>query len=91
MKKHADTFTTSPKPTEKKAPPRVSKKGNGPVVTGVTEVDSSTVDRDEKIRQTAYFLYESRSCEGGHELDDWLQAEAQIANPASLSAQLSGR
>ncbi len=88
MKKHADTFTTSPKPTEKKAPPRVSKKGNGPVATGI---DTSTVDRDEKIRQTAYFLYESRSFEGGHELDDWLKAEAQITNPVPLGAQLSGR
>lgn len=86
MKKHADTFTTSPKPTEKKASPRVSKKGNGPLATGI---DSSTVDHDEQIRQTAYFLYESRSCEAGHELDDWLQAEAQMASPAPRGAQLS--
>jgi hypothetical protein len=87
MKKHAGTSTASPMPTEKKAPPRVSKKGNGPVATGV---DSTTDDRYEKIRQTAYFLYESRSCEAGHELDDWLQAEAQVARPAPLGAPLSG-
>lgn len=88
MKIQAGTATASPKHTEKKASTRPSKTGNGPVAKGV---DSSTVDRDEKIRQTAYFLYESRSCESGHELDDWLQAEAQIASPAPLDAQLSGR
>lgn len=88
MKKHAGTATASPKPTEKKAPTRASKTGNGPVPTAV---DSNTVDRDEQIRQTAYFLYESRSYESGHELDDWLQAEAQITSPAPLGAQFSGR
>ncbi len=86
MKKHAGTSTASSTPAEKKAPTRVSKTGNGPVATAV---DPSTVDRDEQIRQTAYFLYESRSCESGHELDDWLQAEAQIASPAPLGAPLS--
>jgi hypothetical protein len=91
MKKQAGTSTASPRPTDKKIPTRSNKKGNGPVVTGVTGIDSVTTDRDEKIRQTAYFLYESRSCEGGHELDDWLQAEAQIANPVPLGAPLSGR
>ena len=34
--------------------------------------------RDELIRRTAYSLYEARKYEGGHELEDWLQAEAQI-------------
>jgi hypothetical protein len=32
---------------------------------------------DEVIRRKAYSIYESRQCEGGHALDDWLQAEAQ--------------
>ncbi|MCF8156921.1 MAG: DUF2934 domain-containing protein [Rhodoferax sp.] len=32
---------------------------------------------DEMIRRKAYSIYESRHCEGGHALDDWLQAEAQ--------------
>lgn len=36
--------------------------------------------REEAIRQTAYFLYLSRNGENGHELEDWLQAEAQLAS-----------
>ena len=33
---------------------------------------------EEAIRMRAYELYEQRGCEPGHELDDWLQAEAEI-------------
>jgi hypothetical protein len=33
---------------------------------------------ENQIRFRAYALYESRGCEDGHELDDWLQAEAEI-------------
>jgi Protein of unknown function (DUF2934) len=32
----------------------------------------------EKIRARAYELYEQRGREGAHELEDWLQAEAEI-------------
>jgi Protein of unknown function (DUF2934) len=32
----------------------------------------------EKIRQRAYELYEARGREEGHDIDDWLQAEAEI-------------
>lgn len=39
---------------------------------------ASSIERDELIRQTAYTLYEARSCVSGHELEDWLQAEAQV-------------
>jgi Protein of unknown function (DUF2934) len=33
---------------------------------------------DEKIRRRAYDLYEQRGRRGGHEMDDWLQAEAEV-------------
>jgi hypothetical protein len=33
---------------------------------------------EEVIRTRAYQLYEERGCEPGHELDDWLRAEAEI-------------
>ena len=33
----------------------------------------------ELIRARAYQSYEKRGCEDGHDLDDWLQAEAEIA------------
>jgi len=33
---------------------------------------------EEQIRLRAYELYEARGGEDGHELDDWLKAEAEI-------------
>ena len=38
---------------------------------------------EELIRQKAYSLYEARQGEPGHELDDWLRAEAQLSQEAS--------
>ena len=35
-------------------------------------------DVEEKIRQRAYELFESRGGAEGHELQDWLQAEEEI-------------
>jgi hypothetical protein len=35
--------------------------------------------RDQAIREVAYSFYEARGRIAGHELDDWLQAEAQVA------------
>ena len=35
-------------------------------------------ERDEMIRQTAYCFYAARNYEDGHELEDWLLAEAQV-------------
>jgi len=34
---------------------------------------------EERIRQRAYQLYVERGNESGSELDDWLQAEEEIA------------
>ena len=33
---------------------------------------------EEEIRRRAYQLYEERGREDGHDLDDWLRAEAEI-------------
>ena len=33
---------------------------------------------EEIIRQRAYELFEQRGCEPGLDLDDWLQAEAEV-------------
>jgi hypothetical protein len=33
---------------------------------------------DEIIRMRAYQLFQQRGCEHGHDLEDWLQAEAEI-------------
>ena len=33
---------------------------------------------EKQVRLRAYALYEFRGCDDGHDLDDWLQAEAEI-------------
>ncbi len=48
-----------------------------PDVNALTNMDMSD-DRAERIRQRAHELYEARGQEAGHEIDDWLQAEAEI-------------
>ncbi len=49
--------------------PQITKSIN-PVLEGKEDVT-------ERIRQRAYELYEARERQGGHELDDWLLAEAE--------------
>ena len=39
---------------------------------------SEPQELENQIRQRAYELYEARGCEDGHDLDDWLRAEAEI-------------
>ena len=42
--------------------------------------DLGSLERTEEIiRIRAYQLFEKRSYEHGHDLDDWLQAKAEIA------------
>jgi hypothetical protein len=43
--------------------------------------------KDEFVREAAYFYYEQRGRVGGHELDDWLRAEAEFER---LSAEAPG-
>lgn len=37
------------------------------------------IEQLDRIRQRAYELYVARGQEDGHELEDWLQAEAEIS------------
>jgi Protein of unknown function (DUF2934) len=43
-------------------------------------------DNLEQIRTRAYELYEARGREEGHDLEDWLEAEAEITGTAVTSA-----
>jgi hypothetical protein len=40
----------------------------------------------EQIARRAYELYEARGREDGHDLDDWLRAEAEITGEAAKAA-----
>ena len=44
-----------------------------------TVVTSDPQDLEHQIRLRAYELYEARSGEDGHEVEDWLRAEEEIA------------
>lgn len=48
-----------------------------PVVTAHPQSVSPT-ELEEKIRLRAYQIYENRGHENGHDVEDWLQAEAEL-------------
>jgi len=53
--------------------------------------DEPSLDSTEElIRVRAYQLYEERGCETGHDLDDWLRAESEIAGKKP-AAQAEGK
>jgi hypothetical protein len=49
-------------------------------------LDASFDELEERIRIRAYELYEQRGKGNGHALDDWLQAEAELAERNTLRA-----
>ena len=54
---------------------------SGPVVISGPNGDADTpvADHRVKVALAAYFIAQKRGFEPGHELDDWLAAEVQIA------------
>ncbi len=49
-------------------------------------VTSYPQDLEHQIRQRAHELYEARGREDGHELEDWLRAEEEIAGKKTRTA-----
>lgn len=47
---------------------------------------AAEADRDELIRIRAYERYEARGRGDGHDLEDWLEAEAEITGRAEEAA-----
>ncbi len=41
---------------------------------------------EREIRRRAYALYEERGREDGHDIDDWLRAEAELTTQAKKTA-----
>jgi Protein of unknown function (DUF2934) len=48
--------------------------------------EAQILHRDEHIRSRAYALYEQRGRVDGHDVDDWLQAEAELTGKAKTAA-----
>lgn len=47
---------------------------------------TTTRNLEEQIRYRAYELYENRGREDGHDVEDWLQAEAEVSGKAAMPA-----
>jgi hypothetical protein len=48
-------------------------------------------DREQVIRERAYEIWEQQGCPAGHNLDHWLQADAEIANDKALGIRHEGK
>jgi DUF2934 family protein len=46
--------------------------------------DESVIDFEEQIRCRAYEIYEGRGRHDGREIEDWLQAEAELAQERTM-------
>jgi hypothetical protein len=77
---------TQHKPAPKSAARASAKSSKSPVADGA---DGDGDGRYEMIRETAYGFYVARGCVAGHELEDWLQAEAVVNGTHSNSSQTS--
>jgi len=78
MKHQQTAVRAAPSVAAKKSRP-VHSAGKTKAVVKPRRVAAGNGDgRLQMIRQTAYSFYEARGNEGGHELDDWLRAEAQV-------------
>jgi hypothetical protein len=51
-----------------------------------TKSQLQTLDHDERVRRRAYALYEERGRLDGHDVDDWLQAEAEVGGKSKIAA-----
>jgi hypothetical protein len=49
-------------------------------------MDADFTELEERIRLRAYEIYEQRGRAHGHDLDDWLQAQAELAGEPALRA-----
>ena len=52
-------------------------------IFGRAEIEASV---EEQIRTRAYELFEARGREEGHDLEDWLEAEAEITGTTIKTA-----
>jgi DUF2934 family protein len=51
-----------------------------PVQSRAPDPEAQAADHQVQVALAAYFIAEKRGFEPGHELDDWLAAEAQVAS-----------
>jgi hypothetical protein len=57
---------------------KAAKSAPPPAAADTAAAAPPTEQKDEFVREAAYFYYEARGRTGGHELEDWLKAEAEF-------------
>jgi hypothetical protein len=65
------------------------KRAHTPPAKAKTTTESAQPTTDQfqaQVRLRAYQLYERRGRQDGHELDDWLQAEAELVQKKAKGA-----
>lgn len=55
-------------------------------VRTMKEADTQMNSREDQIRGRAYELYEARGRTDGHDLEDWLEAEAETSGRIQTAA-----
>lgn len=72
--------TTGPRSAERRAPPRAaaSKTATSPVLDDDARAEVSPEELRKLISEAAYYRAKQRGFEPGHELEDWIQAEAEV-------------
>jgi len=72
------TTSTAHSKTKSAPPATATATANATTTSPEAEAAPGTEAKDEFVRQAAYCYYEARGRIGGHELDDWLKAEAEF-------------
>lgn len=65
---------------------RAAEHAYSPLSTAETLATESHPNLEEEIRRLAFELYVERGREDGHDLDDWLHAEAEVKGTAVKAA-----
>ena len=82
--KHSRHSHTTTRALMERPPLAMVVKPDGPPKAVAPEAEAS---RQSRIRAAAYALYETRGCVHGHDVEDWLAAEAALAGEAEGAAQ----
>jgi hypothetical protein len=56
-----------------------------PLAAAAHPPEGPALSKEDFVREAAYYYYEARGRVGGHELDDWLRAEAEFERLSTAS------
>jgi hypothetical protein len=64
---------------------RAANEATPPLAAAAQPPEAPVLSKDDFVREAAYYYYEARGRVGGHELDDWLRAEAEFERLSAAS------